>query len=150
MKTLVLGIGNPILTDDGVGIRVAQEIGQLGKKDIEVAETCEAGLALLEYVGEHDRLIVIDSIKSGKGKPGELYRFRLDELGVSSGIATSHGLDMPTAFKLGEHAGYKIPQIISVYAIEVSENTTFGEKCTGEIEKRIPEIAREIAEREKL
>jgi hydrogenase maturation protease len=150
MKTLVLGIGNPILTDDGVGIRVAQQIGQQGKKDIEAAETCEAGLALLEFLGDHDRLIIIDSIKTGKGKPGELYRFKLDDLGVSAGFATSHGLDMATAFKLGELAGYKIPQLISIYAIEVSDNTTFGEKCTGEIERRIPEIARQIVETEKL
>ena len=150
MKTLVLGIGNPILSDDGVGIRVAQQIGQQGKKDVTVAETCEAGLALLEFIGDHDRLIIVDSIKTGKGQPGELYKFLLDDLGVSSGFATSHGLDMATAFKLGERAGYKMPESISIYAIEVSDNTTFSEMCTGEIEKRIPEIAREIVQAEKL
>jgi hydrogenase maturation protease len=150
MKTLILGIGNPILTDDGVGIRVAQQIGQQEIEDVAVAETCEAGLALLDYIADHDRMIIIDSIKTGQGKPGELYHFRLDELGESSGFATSHGLDMATAFKLGERAGYKIPGIISIYAVEVSDNDVFGETCSEEIEGRIPEIASEIIQAEKL
>jgi hydrogenase maturation protease len=149
-KTLVLGIGNPILTDDAVGLRVAQNIGKLRKKNIQVAETCETGLALLEEITDHDKLIIIDSIKTGKGYPGEVYRFELEDLKVSSPFPTAHGLDMVTAFKMGEQAGCHIPRHISIYAIEVIENDTFGEKCTEEIESKIPDIARKIIMEEKL
>lgn len=149
MKTLILGIGNPILTDDGIGIRVAQQINKQ-KKEVDVAETSEAGLSLLEFVGDYDKLIIVDSIKTGKGKPGELYKFSLEDLSPASGFSSSHGLDMATAFKLGESVGYKMPQYISIYAVEVEDNTTFGEGCTKSLEERIPELALQIVEAEKL
>ncbi|MCK4338899.1 MAG: hypothetical protein KAW87_02775 [Candidatus Cloacimonetes bacterium] len=49
MKTLVLGLGNPILTDDGVGIRIANEIKK-NCKDIDVIEASAAGLRIIDDV----------------------------------------------------------------------------------------------------
>lgn len=149
MKTLILGIGNPILTDDAVGIRLAQYIGEK-VKDVEIEETCEAGLALLDSIGDHEKLIIIDSIQTEHGKAGELHRFTLDDLKSYDWFPSSHGLDMATAFQLGKRAGYAIPQSISIYAVEVVDNTTFGEGCTEEIEKRIPQFAEQIIAQEKL
>ncbi len=66
--TIVLGIGNPILKDDSVGIKIARRL-----KDrvpgLEVVETAEVGLTLFDYAVNHDRLIIIDSIKAGKRRP---------------------------------------------------------------------------------
>lgn len=150
MKTLVLGVGNPILTDDAVGIRIAQQIEPKANYDTDVVISCEGVISLLEAIDDHDRLIIVDSIKTGKGKPGDLYRFTLDTLCAPSGFATSHGFDITAACNLLQQAGSKTPQVVTIYAVEVSDNTTFGEKCTVAIEKRIPEIARQIAETEHL
>jgi hydrogenase maturation protease len=147
MKTLVLGFGNPILTDDAVGIRVAQE---LEGPDVTVAATSEAGLAILEEVTGYHRLIIIDSIKTGEGEPGELYKLTLEDLKPKSDFSSSHGLDIATAFKLGESLGYPLPGQVSIYAVEVKDNTTFGEALTPEIEKSIPLIVRQIIEEERL
>ena len=73
MNTLVLGIGNPILTDDGVGIKIAQKLKE-EKARLEVIMTSEAGIALLDLVAGYDKLVIIDSIKTEKGKPGDLYK----------------------------------------------------------------------------
>jgi len=148
-KTLILGIGNPILSDDAVGIRIAQEIKNRNPA-LEVVETTEAGMALLEYVDRYDKLIIVDSIKSGNGDLGELYRLELEDLNPSSGFATSHGLDIATAFKLGEKIGYHMPESVSIFAIKVENNTTFGEGCSIELEKRIPLIVKQIVEEENL
>jgi hydrogenase maturation protease len=149
MKTLILGIGNPIVTDDGVGIKIAQRIKE-ESPETEVIETSEAGIALLDHVSDYDKLIIIDSIKTGKGKAGELYKLKLADLNPTANLFSSHGIDIPTAFKLGEELGHKIPKLISIYAVEINDNTTFGEKCTQEVEERIPFIAKQIIRRERL
>ena len=148
MKTLILGFGNPILTDDGVGIRIAQKIK--GEKPyLEVVETSEAGIALIDHVAGYDKLVIIDSIKTEQ-KPGELYKLGLEDLKPAAHFYSSHGIDIATAFKLGESLGYKMPKHISLYAIEIKDNTTFGEQCTQEVEKRIPFITKQIIEEERL
>jgi len=148
VKTLILGFGNPILTDDGVGIRIAQKI----KKEnpyLEVIETSEAGIALIDHAAGYDKLVIIDSIKTEQ-KPGELYKLELEDLKPTAYLSSSHGIDIATAFKLGESLGYKMPKHISLYAVEIRDNTTFGEECTEEIEKRIPFITKQIIEEERL
>lgn len=149
MKTLILGFGNPILTDDAVGIRIAEEL-QGEFPDIAVEAFCEAGLSILEEVTGYDRLVIIDSIKTGKGKPGELYKLTLEDLEPRSDFSSSHGLDIATALKLGEMLGYPLPREVSIYAVEVKDNTTFGEEFTPEIEKSIPLIIRRIVKEERL
>lgn len=149
MKTLILGFGNPILTDDGVGIRIAQKIKE-ENPDLEVIETSEAGIALIDYVAGYDKLVIIDSIKTELGKPGELYKLGLEDLKPSFYFPSSHGIDIATAFKLGKSLEHKMPIHISIYAVEIMDNTTFGEKCTEEVEGRIPFIAKQIVEEEKL
>jgi hydrogenase maturation protease len=149
MKALILGFGNPILTDDAIGIRVAQELEE-EFPDLAVAATSEAGLSLLEQVTGYDKLVIIDSIKTGRGKPGELYRLELDDLKPASDFPSFHGLDIATAFKLGEKLGYPMPERVSIYAIEVKDNTTFGDKCTPEVEQSMPFIVRQIIKEERL
>jgi hydrogenase maturation protease len=149
MNTLILGIGNPILTDDGVGIKVARSIKEKNP-DLEVIETSEAGMSLLEDTVDYDKLIIIDSIKTGQGKTGELYKLELEDLKPSGYFPTSHGLDIATAFELGQKLGYKIPRSISIYAIEVQDNANFCEECTAEIQKEMPFIIKQIMEEENL
>ena len=149
MKTLILGFGNPILTDDAVGIRIAEEL-EREFPDITVEAFCEAGLAILDEVTGYDKLVIIDSIKTGKGKPGELYKLTLEDLKPKSDFSSSHGLDIATAFKLGEMLGYPLPREVSIYAVEVKDNTTFGEECTPEIKKSMPSIIGQIVKEERL
>jgi hydrogenase maturation protease len=146
MKTLILGLGNPILTDDAVGIRIAEELKQ-EIPDLEVIEVSEAGIALLEYVVGYDKLVIIDSIETEKG---ELYKLGLEDLKPATDFSSSHGVNIATAFKLGEGLGYKMPKQVSIYAVEIRDNTTFGERCTEEVEERIPSIVRQIVEEEEL
>ena len=151
MKTLVLGVGNPILTDDGIGIKIAQRLKQ-ERPEVEVIETSEAAMAILDLVVsmECDRLIIIDSIKTGQGKLGELYQFELEDLKPAKDFSSSHGLDIATALELGRRVGGAVPGCISIYAVEVQDNTTFGEDCTEKVEGKIPFITRQIIEKEKL
>ncbi len=149
MNTLILGMGNPILTDDGVGIKIVRKLKE-DNPELEVVETTEAGMALLDFVVGYDKLIIIDSIKTEQGKPGELYKIELEDFKPDMGFSSSHGVDIATAVELGRRAGYKMPEHISLYAVEIKDNSTFSEECTEEIEERIPFIVKQIVEEERI
>jgi hydrogenase maturation protease len=149
MKTLVLGMGNTILTDDGVGIKIARSLKER-KPEIDVVETSEAGLALLDFIVGYDRLIIVDSVKTEEGKPGELYKIEMGEIKPTSHLTSLHGVDIATAFELGRKLGYDMPQQVSIYAVEVKDNTSFGEECTEEVGEKISLVVEQIIGEEKL
>jgi len=149
MSTLVLGIGNSILADDGVGIKVAQKLKDKNS-ELEVIETGETGIALLDLIVGWDKLIIIDSIKTEKGKPGDLYKLELEDLRPAKDLSSSHGIGIATAFELGKELGYEMPEHISIYAIGIKDNSTFGEDCTQEVEAKIPSITLQIIKEERL
>lgn len=149
MKTLVLGIGNPILTDDGVGIEIARRIEQHNPEVI-VEETNEAAIALLDIITDYERLIIIDSIMTEEGKPGALYKLGLDDFKPKMDFISAHGMDIATAFEVGRGIGCCLPQTVSIYAVEVKNNSSLSESCTPELAARISPIAQEIIAEEKL
>ncbi len=149
MKTLIIGIGNPILTDDRVGIKIARKLKE-EKPELELIETSEAGITLLEFIVGYNKLIIIDSIKTEQGKPGDLYRLELEDLKPARDVSSSHGIGIATAFKLGQTLEYSMPKDTSIYAVEIKDNTTFGEKCTKEVKQRMPSIVKQIMRKEKL
>ncbi len=107
-------------------------------------ETSEAGIALLDLIRDYDKHIIIDSIQTEKGRPGNLYKLEPRDLKPSKDFSSSHGIDVATAFELGKGLGYRMPKFVSIYAVEVRDNTTFGEKCTKEVKQRIPFIVKQI------
>jgi hydrogenase maturation protease len=115
-----------------------------------VAETSEAGLALLDLIPGYDKVIIIDSIKTEQGKPGEVYKLDLEDLKPAMDFTSSHGISIATALELGQMMGYKMPSCVSLYAVEIKDNVTFSENCTQEVEKRVPLIAKQIIGEEKL
>jgi len=145
MKTLVLGIGNPILSDDAIGLRVAREVKKrVTHSDVEVEETSVVGPYLWDIVAGYQKLIIIDSIITGKSKAGSIYRLSPESLASDNLPATSHQLGIVDALKSGSQIGIAIPQEIVVFAIEVKDNTTFSESCSPEVEKAIPVAAEKI------
>ena len=149
MDTLILGIGNPILTDDGVGIKVAQKLKE-EKAELTITETNEAGIALLDLIVGYNKLIIIDSIKTEEREPGDLYKLELGDLKPVKDYSSSHGIGIATAFELGQKMGYNLPKLVSIYAVNIKDNSTFGDNCTEEIKERIPFIVKQIIEEERL
>lgn len=148
-STLVLGIGNPILSDDAVGIILARKLEEK-KPGLVVEQTNEAPVSLLDLIVGYDRLIIIDSIKTGRGRPGELYRFKLEDFAPNADFTSSHGMDIATAFEVGRNLGCRMPRSVSIYAVEIKDNLTFAEQCTPEVTEKIPQLLEQIIDEEKL
>jgi len=138
-KTLILGMGNSLLSDDGVGLQVVTELkSRLDQPDITILETGVAGLSLLDLLVGYDRAIIIDAIQTVGGKAGQIYRLGPEAFDTTRRTATSHDVDLTTALELGKRAGLATPQEIVIFAIEASDVSTFSEECTPEVRKAIP------------
>jgi len=139
MRTLVLGLGNPILSDDGVGPRVARELeGRFAEQEVAVMETSMAGLNLLDLLAGYDRAVIIDAIQTAGGKPGQIYRLDPDVFDATRHAALAHDVNFATALELGNRLGLALPRQILIFAIEVADVSTFSEECTPEVKQAIP------------
>jgi hydrogenase maturation protease len=138
-KTLILGMGNSLLSDDGVGLCVAAELkNRLNQSDITVMETSVAGLSLLDLLVGYDRVIIIDAIQTVGGKAGQIYRLDPGAFDTALHTASAHGIDFTTAIKFGKKLDLPLPREIVIFAIEASDVSTFSEKCTPEVTQAIP------------
>jgi hydrogenase maturation protease len=141
MKTLVLGLGNPLLRDDAVGLQVAEQLQPLlaDQADVEVGVDYWGGLRLMERMVGFERAIVIDAIVSG-AEPGRLQILSPGELPTQRS-ASAHDVNLLTALALGRQAGAVLPpdDRITLVAIEAVDTTNFGEDLTPEVAAAIPQ-----------
>ena len=150
-RTLLLGLGNLVLKDDSVGLRIVRELGKrVAQEDVHVMEATFANIDILEVIGSYDRLIIVDSIKTKGGRPGEFYRLDLNDLQSTLHLSSPHDINLSTALELGKRLGMPIPNEIRIYAVEVEDNQTFSETCSPLVEEAIPGIVEEIAQAERL
>jgi hydrogenase maturation protease len=140
VKTLVLGMGNPILCDDGAGIYVVQEAAKRCQQNgVDFADASVGGMRLLDIIAGYDRIIMVDAIKTNDGKPGDVYRLHPGDLPTLHSGST-HDLSLVGALALGRGMGMKLPadENFVIIAIEVEEVWTFGEECTLAVAEAIP------------
>ena len=151
MRTLLLGMGNPILTDDSVGVRLARDVGVCleGTPGFAVVEECSVGgLALLDVVAGHDRLLVVDAIRTRGGTPGDWYRFDARALRDTLHLRNVHDVNFATAMELGRRLGVQLPpdEEIHIFAVEVADDATFGETLSPALDAAYGEILAGILE----
>ena len=141
-QTLVLGLGNPILSDDGVGCHVVLALKEkLKEPEIDVMEDSIAGLDFLDLLSRYDRAIIIDAIQTREGTPGQIYRFESDMLANTRHASTPHDVNLATALELGRKLSLPLPQQITIFGIETKDVTSFSEECTPEVMKAVPACA---------
>jgi hydrogenase maturation protease len=140
VKTLVLGMGNTILCDDGVGIYVVQEAAKRCQRDdVDFADASVGGMRLLDLIAGYDRIVMVDAIKTADGRPGDVHRLHPGDLPtLHSG--SSHDLSLIGALALGRGMGMQLPadEDFVIVAVEVEEVWTFGEECTPAVTEAIP------------
>ncbi len=145
MKTLVIGLGNPILTDDGAGIYAARVVEQLLPADtiVDVVELAVGGLQLMEAMVGYERVIVIDALWSPDDALGEIVTFDAGQLPETMNTASAHDVDLPTALKVGRRLGASLPadEQIQVVGIRARNVLTFGSVPTPAVASAIPSAA---------
>ena len=144
MKCLILGLGNPLLRDDSVGLRVVQELQRklAPRPEVEISGDYWGGLRLMERMVGFDRVIVVDATRSG-GAPGTVRRLTPDSVPTQRS-ASAHDVNLPTALRLGRMAGAKLPpdERIVLVGVEAGDVETFSEELTAEVQTAIPQAVR--------
>jgi len=141
LKTLILGLGNLLLRDDGVGNRAAQILeNKISSSEVTVTETNTVGLGFLDYLPGHERVIIIDAIQTREGKVGQIHQLSLQDIATPGYSSQTHTISLTTALELGAKLGLALPREVIIFAIEVADVTTFGEELTPEVEKAIPKV----------
>jgi len=145
VKVLVLGVGNPILSDDGVGIRVARELKKRKLPGVDVEELAASGLELLDVVRGYDKVVIIDAIQTTKGKPGELHILEEKDFEKSIHGSSPHGINIATALALGRKlVPNEMPKKVVFFAIEAEDVVNVSEKLTPKVAKALPRIVERV------
>jgi len=145
VKTLILGMGNSVLSDDGVGCKVAQRLEKRfkGHPDITVKETLLSGLSLLDEVAGYERLIIIDAIQTRGGKPGSIYKLSPSDF-KKGRMAVIHDLGLFSSLELGRKLDMEMPREVVIFAIEAKDMVTFSEKLSTEVEEAVPNVVEAV------
>lgn len=142
MKTLVIGLGNPILTDDGIGIYTARQVEAIlpRNSDIEVIEASIGGITLMEQMVGYERVILIDAMWTPPEEVGQVHVFDAGDLTETLNTRSTHDADLPTALRMGRELGAMLPepQHIQIVAITANQVLDFCERPTPPVEAAIP------------
>jgi hydrogenase maturation protease len=135
-KFLILGVGNIILKDEGVGVHVAHRMQQMSlPSDVEVLDGGIKGLDLVDFIEDREKVVVVDAVKAG-APPGTLFRFTDKDLAGKKGmIRSAHGIDLSDVIAIAAFTGKK-PDIVFL-GIE-PEDLNVGMELSPLIEKNIP------------
>ncbi len=145
MKTLVIGLGNPILGDDGVGWRVAEEIARKTADRPEVEVDCVAlgGLSLMERLTGCERVILVDSIFTGEKPVGTVSQFALSDIpDLTAGhSASAHDTSLHNALNVGRSMDIPLPrdEDVLIVAIEAENVYDFSETLSPPVEAAVPQ-----------
>lgn len=145
MKTLILGLGNTILCDDGIGIYTVRKINQLYQHDnLTVLESEIGGFSLVDCLDGYDLAVIIDAIHEPSAPPGTVkwYDFNRNYTFPTSHLVSGHQIDLVSAVKLGRELGASFPDTIFIIGIVIENDTTFGESCSDRVQESIEPAAR--------
>jgi len=142
-------MGNPILSDDAVGVRLARDLKTrlVGTPGLEFVTECSVGgLSLVDVVSGYDRIIVLDSIRTAAGRPGDWHAFTAKRLRETMNLSNIHDTNFATAMELGRRLGHRIApeDDVFIFAVEVEDNVTFSETMTIGLEAAYPTVREEI------
>ena len=144
-KILLLGLGNDILGDDAVGLNIAREIRpRLSQEDgIEVQETSEMGLSLLDYIVGFDDLVLVDAVQTGQVPPGFVHELDGDDLQVLP-RGSPHFLGVGEMLALGRHLGLSVPPRVKLFGVEVEDPSTVTTTMTTALRQAFPAVVDRI------
>jgi len=143
-RILILGLGNPILTDDRIGLILTENLkGKFPGAD--TASIILAGMELLDILAGYDHVFLIDAATGTGGEPGELKEIS-DGKGALH-LFTSHGVNFFNLLEMGRDMGLKMPEPAAVFGIEIGNATDFGTALSPALSAALPSLEIAITER---
>jgi len=144
METLILGLGNELLADEGVGVHAVRRLQAetLPDKTI-IREVGTAILDALDYMSEAERIIVIDAMKA-QGTPGTVYKITLADCGGTETIASMHGFDIHRVMALAGRSDHPQVMVFGIEPAKVSWSMQLSEPVAQSLDHLIAAVVQEV------
>ena len=144
-STLILGIGNDILTDDGIGPKLIIELQKaMDHPHVTFLTAAVGGLEILELIKDYGSVIIIDAIKTKDGIPGTVYKLTPANFKETLHLSSFHDVSFLSALDLAEKMEIPIPNQIDIIAIEIVEDLIFSNEFSPPIAQKYELIYREV------
>ena len=146
VRTIVLGVGNPLRSDDAVGLHVARHVRERVSADpaVEVVELWTGGLRLAEAMSGYERALLIDALGEGRAPAGSVCRLELSELGRARNLASAHDTSLPAALETWRALGLPLPASIVVFGIGAQDTQTLSESLSARVAEAVPVATRAV------
>ena len=135
---VVIGIGNPFRNDDGIGPAVAAQIEEQRLPGVRVVISDGEPAGLLEAWAGAGLAVVVDAIHRVPASPGSIHRLTAGQLEAGGTAASSHGLGVPDALRLGRALG-RLPRRVVILAVEAAD-TGAGTELSKPVATALPEV----------
>jgi len=137
MNTLILGLGNLLLSDEGVGVHAARALAERElPPGVSVVEAGTAFLDVLPEIEEADRILLVDAMEGG-GAPGSVYRVPFDQCRHPKMLASLHGFDISRVLFM---AGNRRAPEVTVFGIEPAR-IEWGTEVSPQVRAVLPKLA---------
>lgn len=144
-RILVIGLGNPILGDDGVGWKVAEEVKKQLPSDLPVDVDCLSlgGMRLMEHLIGYGCAILIDAFALEE-PIGSILILKLSDLPNYSAFhsVSAHGTSLQTAIELGKSMGAQLPDDVTVVGIATKHVSDFSKALSPPVAEAVPQAAK--------
>jgi hydrogenase maturation protease len=140
-KTLILGIGNPLLADDGIGHKIVHDLKSLldeGPFDFETALV--SGLELIDVIKGNEMLVMIDSVKTASGIPGEVNIHEINDFCGSHNVSNFHDIKFADILKMGKMCGLEIPEFVWIITVQIFDHLNFRNGLSPILQIEYPNI----------
>jgi hydrogenase maturation protease len=146
MSVIIIGVGNPMLSDDSVGLQVVGRLAERLKEcaDITTLQSYAGGISLMEAMSGHEKAIIIDAILTECGKPGTIYSLTPSDLRQSKNVHSTHDANLAVALELGRMLGLPLPDQVKIWAVEAQDVETFSEALTEQVERAVPSVVGQV------
>lgn len=145
---VVLGLGNPVLTDDAAGLRVIEELERLMAASaipgVVVEASVRAGFELIDLLHGYRHALIIDCLDIPDAVPGRVRQLTLESVAGMARLVNAHELSIASAFKLAQRMGISLPEHVEIYAIEAGDVRTISEELTPAVAAAVQPLAARI------
>jgi hydrogenase maturation protease len=144
-NTIVLGLGNPLMSDEGIGIHLIRKLSEQQDKfpSVEFIDAGTGGMNILHLIANRKKAVIIDCVKMGK-KPGTIKRFEPADVKTVKKMThfSLHEADILRIIELSRQLG-ECPEKIVIFGIE-PESLELGQKLTKTLSIRIDAYSADI------
>lgn len=140
-KVVIIGVGNILLKDEGIGIHATEHLKRLYDfpSNVEIVDGGVGGLNLLPYMERAENLIIIDAVQAN-AEPGAIFRFTPKDISTKVKYKTSlHEMGLQEVFAIANATGKRCPKTV-IIGIQPKDISSYGMELTAEVEAKLPDI----------